>query len=298
MKAYANRYGRYISLCFFILVLSAVSVGAEEQGVVPLRLVGVDHGGQAELVWVEQTGTRHDLYLSEYDHGAWQTGQLVAKSKLLNITPTMARDNAGHIWVVWSGRSGETTELYYSISQNNGWSEPVKIETYLASNLSPCLILDRYNQLWLAWVGFDGDDDDIFSSRWNGADWDLPVRVNIDNVTPDLFPVLGIGQSGLPWLQWSGYADGGYQQLRSTWNGISWTEPRVMADKAVILDGYSLEPVEDGNAQAVTDAQGAADNASSIELPDFLMNPDRATFYIPGARREMQALPLRDFYTE
>ena len=296
MKAYNNRRGRFIGLCLLLLVLLSVPAGAGEHGPVPIRIVGVDRASQAELVWVEQAGAQNDLYLSEYKNGTWQPGQLIAESKLLSITPTIARDNTGHIWVVWSGRSGKTTDLYYSVSQSNGWSLPMKIETNLVSNLSPCLTMDQHNQLWLAWSGFDGEDDDIFFSRWNGADWDLPERVNIDNVTPDLFPVFGIGQDGLPWIQWSGYADGGYKQLRSTWNGTSWTEPRAMADKAVVLDGYTLEPIKDGNGLQATVTQDEKIRLSSIEVPGFLTNPEQATFHISGARREMQALPLRDFF--
>jgi len=298
MEAYTNMCCRYISLCFLILALLAASADAEEQGTVPLKVVGVDHESQAELVWVEQRGAQYDLYLSEYNNGTWQPGQLVARSKLLNVTPTIARDKDGHIRVVWSGRSGTTTDLYYSVWQNNVWSAPVKIETHLVSSLSPCLIVDQHNQLWLAWAGFDGEDDDIFFSRWNGADWDLPDRVNIDNVTPDLFPVFGIGPAGLPWIQWSGYENGGYKQLRSAWNGTSWGEPQEMTDRAVVLDGYTLEPVEAGNELQAAVAQEGKGGPSSIELPDFLTNPEQATFHVFGARKEMQALPLRDFFAE
>ncbi len=300
MKLFNNRFGRYIiSLCCLILGLSVISAGAGGREDVSLRIVGVNSDSTAALVWVEQSGACYDLYVSEYHQGVWQPEQLVIESKLMILTPTMARDDDGHVWVVWSGRSGTATDLYYSVSQTNGWSAPVKIETHLVSSLSPVLTVDRHNQIWLAWAGFDGDDD-IFFSRWNGADWDLPARVNIDNVTPDLFPVFGIGPDGRLWLQWSGYENGGYKQLRSTWNGTSWMAPKTMTAKAVVLDGYALKQVkdEDGPGLRKTAGQGAKVNSSTIELPDFLINPDQATFYMSGARREMQTLPLRDFYTE
>jgi len=296
MKILKNSFALHLLLFCSILIFSAPGLTEEDQDIL-LQLSGVEPSAQVELVWVEHTGDRYNLYSSEYDNGEWGPKQLILTSDLLIVTPCLADNGKDGKILVWSEKSEKSTDLYFSLNQGDGWSSPQKIETNLSSNLSPALAVDKDNQLWMAWVGSNGEDDDIYFSRWDGASWDLPARVHIDNATPDLFPVLGIGPKGMPWIQWSGYENGKYNQFRCYWNGLSWDEKKEMSDKAVILDGFALEPAESTRASASSSAAREGGNSEPvIVLPDFLKEPDRAAVQILGSKKEIQTFALRDFF--
>lgn len=299
MKVFRKQYKLFLvlvcSVLFFCEICNA-SDGLQDQ---PLQLVGVEPTTRLEMVWIEHASGQSHLYHTEFTNQSWQPKKLIVSSDNLLVTPCVAsKDNDSGV-LVWSARMENSTELYYIQHQDETWSLPKKIETNLSSNLSPVLTYDKDGQLWMAWVGFDGVDDDIFFSRWDGVAWDLPVRVHIDNVTPDLFPLMGIDPGGALWIQWSGYEDDGYHQFRSSWNGHSWDEKQAMAEKAVVKDGLLLEPVvEEDIVQVGVTAQESGTGLPVIALPSFVVEPERALINIFGSNKEIQSLPLRDFFSE
>jgi hypothetical protein len=295
-----NKYPVFVVLallCCVFMTFDSVKAADDTQDE-QLQLTGVEPSNGMEVVWVEKKDNQYSLYRSEYKNSAWQSKQLAYTSNTLITTPCLGGNSTAGNILVWSVKSETTTDLYYSLYKDGAWSSPKKIETGLVSNLSPSLAVDANNRIWLAWSGSDGGLDDIYFSRLTGSVWESPARVNEVNATPDLFPVLGIGSDGYPWIQWNGYEGGKFKQFRKKWNGGSWEDKQEMTERAVIKAGMSLTVVSQGQGEAASASAVTEDgnSNSSVSLPSFLPKPERAVLHIPGGHNGIQSLPLRDLY--
>lgn len=295
-----NKYALFVVLALICCVVMALdtSEAADDTQDDQLQLAGVEPSNGIAVVWVEKKDSQYGLYYSEYQNSTWQSKQLTFSSNSQMATPCFGGNSTTGNILVWSVRSETTTDLYYSLYQGGAWSSPKKIETGLVSNLSPSLVVDTTNRIWLAWSGSNGKNDDIYFSRLKGSVWESLARVNEENATPDLFPVLGVGSDGYPWIQWNGYEDGKYKQFRKKWNGGSWEDRQEMTEKAVIKAGMSLTLVGQGQSEAASASTVTQDDSSktSLTLPSFLTKPERAVLHIPGGRNGIQSLSLRDLY--
>ncbi len=283
------------------ILVSGPGQAADEHGNQPLlQLVGVGPSNNLEVVWSQETDEgRYAVYYSMYDNKAWQPKQVIVQSDNALFTPCIGGNGQHGSMLVWSEKNQTSTDLQYSLYKNGAWTSAQKIETNMVSNLSPSLLVDARNTTWMAWVGSQGGDDDIFVSKWNGSSWSTPVQVNDDNDTPDLFPVLGMDSGGQVWIQWYGYENGKYSQFRKDWNGTAWQQRQEMTGRAVALAGLSLNQIAVGTTVDSTSEQNGNGQAqTSVNLPEFIANPERATIHVLGSSTGIQDLPLRDFYGE
>jgi len=284
-----------------VLIVTLPGKAAEDNQGNQLQLNGVDSSNGLEAVWIEGNDENgYGLYYTKYSNKTWQSKQLIVQSNQMLVTPCIGGDGSQGNMLVWSVINGSSSDLYFSLYKEGAWSSPKKIETNLASNLSPSLLVDGKNQFWLAWVGLAGTDDDIYFSRWNGSNWAAPIQVNEDNDTPDLFPVLGLGSNGNPWIQWYGYENGKYTQFRRDWNGSSWVDRQEMTGRAVAIAGFSLTEAGINTVTNSTFAKQEGENGTqtSIVLPDFIQKPEHATLHILKSKTGIQTLPVRDLYEE
>ncbi len=292
----------FVLCCFFFLVSVPVKAAEVNQSS-QLQLTGVDASNGLEVVWAEgNSDNGYGVYYSKYTNGAWQQKQIIIHSDNRVVTPCIGGSGNQGSMLVWSEKSEDSIDLYYSMYKNGAWSSPKKIDTNLVSNLSPSLLVDGNNRIWLAWTGSDGSDDDIYYSTWNGTVWTAPVQVNDDNDTPDIFPVLGMGASGKPWIQWYGWEDGKYTELREDWNGSSFEGRQTMTGRAVKLAGFALSEAGSGSGtSAGTSGKSAGQDTgqnTSVTLPTFLSHPERATIHILQSKSGMQTLAVRDLSAE
>lgn len=286
-----------VFMCSLLLPTGFVKAGDSAR----MRFSEIDASTEYEVVWIEKKSEiLYELYYSKYTDGAWQEKQLIVESDYRMVTPCIGGSGDQDKILIWAEKSEQTTDLYYSFYQNDTWESKQRFETGLFSNLSPMLLVDTSDQIWLVWTGVDDSDNDIYFSRWRGESWDTPEQINDDNDTPDIFPVLGLGPNGQPWVQWNGFEDGSYAQFRKDWDGTSWTERQDMVGRAVTLSGLSLtQAMTIDNTETTTATRSSEeDAANTIELPSFIERPEWATLHILKSVSEIQTVPLRDLYAD
>ena len=127
------------------------------------------------------------------------------------------------------------------------------------------VIVDAANSPWLAWEGVETTYADVFFTRWNGQDWDKPVKAHADNAVPDIDPRLTLDEQGVVHLSWQSFADGQYV-----------TKDRVLVDK----QDTSAQSGKPGRESAL---HGARVQSGIPQLPSFIKEPRRATFFIKDA---------------
>ena len=226
---------------------------------------------KAELVWSEFGGENNEIYYSHLKDNIWTQKVQLSNNGFRNISPSISSGTDGITWVVWTAISGSKNHLLFSNCDGKTWSSPTQISTNLSSNTAPSIVVDNENTPWIVWAGFDGQDDDIFFTRWNGFDWDASQRVNKDNSLPDILPIIGIDEDGMPWVEWSGYDGGKYRNYSSRYTGSEWDE-EIEAESSNLYE-------------------------SIPGLPDFLNDSGTASIHIKDGR-EIQSIPLKEIITE
>jgi hypothetical protein len=250
----------------------------------------------ADLVWAQSDGHDYQIFVSFFDGRKWSAPFQITDDPANDIVPAVVRDKSGTLWVVWTRAAGGVRELYFRTFDGRKWSEEKKIETGFTVNLSAALAVDRSNQVWLVWSSFDGVDDDIFFSRWNGAGWSVAMRVNTDDATPDIQPVIGLGDDGQPWVRWSGFENGDYHRFESRWNGTDWEQETRLPESAESDSDQAeaaAQPESLVNTRPTEIEAGAPDGQSRvIPLPDFVGDPWKAGICIESGGR-VTSQPLR-----
>lgn len=266
----------------------ATSLPAEGQQNAPLT---------ADLVWARSDGHDYEIFISFYQDGKWSPARQITDNTDNDIVPAVIRDRVGRLWVVWSKLEDGARNLYYKTADGRQWSAEKKIETGYTVNLSAGLAVDRHNQIWLVWSSFDGVDDDIFFSLWDVSGWSEPMRVNTDDSTPDIQPVIGIGDDGRPWVRWSGFEDGEYHTFESRWNGSDWTAEKMLAEDAAPSDdaaGNGIQPETMVNTKPAQIHVAPAEDGrpATIPLPEFLSDPWKAGICL-DENGKVSSTPLR-----
>ncbi len=217
---------------------------------------------EADLVWSEVETEDYEIYFSSLRNGQWSPKTKLSNHRAMDLLPSVGSGIDGTIWVVWFAAHGSISDLYYSMFDGENWSIPEMISTGFSSNTAPFVVVDNNNVPWIVWAGFDGEDDDIYFTRWNGFGWDSPSMVNMDNTTPDIIPVIKIGQNNLPWVKWSGYDGKEYKSYISRWTGSKWSEELI-------------EDIENIN-QSLMGISGHL----IPDLPEFVGNKKLATIHV------------------
>ncbi len=286
----------YVALMLCVGIVVGAAGTAAENGAPTVDGEGADAPLSAELVWARSDGHDYEIFISFYREGVWSTAQQVTDNSDNDIVPAVIRDQRGRLWVVWSKLEDGARTLYFKTSDGNEWSAEKRIETGYSVNLSAGLAVDRENQVWLVWSSFDGVDDDIFFSTWDRSGWSKPMRVNTDDSTPDIQPVIGIGDDGLPWVRWSGFEDGEYHTFESRWDGSDWTPERMLSERekpTSVSEGASAQPEAMTNTFPteihVPQSKGPS---KIIPLPEFLADPWKAGICLDENDR-VSSKPLR-----
>jgi lysophospholipase L1-like esterase len=224
-------------------------------------------GERAYLAWTELTGARYELYFSDFAAGRWSERVNLSIQGVSNVAPAVSRAPNGRVWVAWSGVDDEgRSALWYRVQTGGAWSEARSVATGLEYNTGVNLAVAPDGTPWMVWAGDDGTGDDIYYSRWNGAAWDPALKVSRPDGAPDILPVLGFSpRSGQPWLAWSGYESGRYEQFASLWNGAAWSAERR-------IDPARLEALKARTLPLVLQAR-----------PAFVSEQAKTALHVPGA---------------
>ena len=229
---------------------------------------------KAHVAWAESDGEDHEIFYSFFKDNFWSSALPLTDDKLLNTQPALSVGTNGTIWALWVDAIGTESRLSFCRYNDKSWSTPRQISSDLTSNVSPSIAVDNGNIAWIVWAGFDGQDDDIFFSRWNGNDWEIPLRVNLDDSTPDILPIIGIDETGTPFIYWLGYRDGSYKAYYTQWNGLEWEFETEVGGESTYYE-------------TVLDESGDIPS-----LPDFVSEPDKASIHVRNDGK-IQSIPVR-----
>lgn len=212
---------------------------------------------RADLVWSDADGISRAVWFSAWQGDGWTAPVRITDDALVNLHPQVDGGADGGRLLAWTGIEHGSLTLRYSMQQGGSWSEPRTVATGLSSNIAPSVLIDGQNTAWMVWAGNDGGLDDVYSSRLVDGVWQKPLRVHPTNDVPDFLPQLSLSELGLPVVSWQSYRDGATRQLRSSWNGTSWSSPEL------------LETSSGGGSTAM-------EAVSTPALPDFVGDPAQA----------------------
>ena len=198
----------------FLLVFVAVS-GTDEQC--------LSASSRIFAVWSSPTNNKQTTLLYSWkENGHWRSPKELAVHQGLHVTPVIAVDKKNIIWIIWVEQTDQENILRYAQIDTG------HVKTGRVSNLvnehsyAPAIVIDSHDVPLIAWSAVTDKFADIYSSRWNGSGWNLPLMVNKKNNTPDITPILGLGEKKLPWVSWFGITEAHrYVQFVAKWkNGI------------------------------------------------------------------------------
>jgi hypothetical protein len=213
---------------------------------------------QGDIVWSQADGSRNQIYFTTFlsEKNTWSTPVKVTDDEYRNGHPTIDAGADGSKLLAWVAGSGANYKIHYSVGTEGIWSKAAVIPSSLKVNLAPSVLIDTAGQKWVVWSGDDGGQDEIYFSRYIGNSWTVPALVNTPNEVPDVLPEISLNGDNIPQVTWTGYRNGAYVRLQSTWQGNSWSAETEVQ--------YSSPTTE------------TAKNASISNLPSFIEQPDKA----------------------
>ena len=155
---------------------SAVKIDTEDLGDVFEPLVAIDGAGNINVVWVQESAGRMDLWAARYSTSGinlntWVVSRLETGSGDVS-EPQMVVDDSGNVTVVWLQRAGFDEELWANRLQNDTWTGATEIGG-VGSASTPKLVLDNSERITVAWEQDSGFWNDIWANRYvAGVGWD------------------------------------------------------------------------------------------------------------------------------
>jgi hypothetical protein len=211
--------------------------------------------GDADLVWVESDGIRHEIFYSSFKDGAWRAPLQVTDDYFDNLHPVIDRDGKGRRWLFWTASDDGRLTLHYVVDDKGKWSEVKDVPTDLHSSIAPSIVIDDRDVLWLVWSGNTGTVDDIYWATLQDGKWSEPQTVHEKDDVPDILPKITLQDDGTLRVAWKKIIDGRYRKVESFQTDGQWSTPRVVEEK---------------------DSERAVPEKEKIPLPDFVRDDDRA----------------------
>ena len=212
---------------------------------------------EADAVWIESDGLRHEVFYSTFTAGSWSEPVQVTDDYFDNLYPVIDRDRQGKKWLFWTASDNGKLSLHYATSDDAVWSEINDVPTELNSSIAPSMVIDAQNVVWLVWSGNTGGQDDIYFATCTNGTWSSPETVHPRDEVPDILPQIVVADNNELTVIWKKYQQGEYQQVQSTWDGKKWS---------------SLERVETVEQTGVEQLEGDQE----IPIPAFIKDDDRA----------------------
>ena len=211
----------------------------------------------ADLVWIESDGIRHEVFFTTLHEGKWSPPFQVTDDLFDNLHPVIDRDKQGARWLFWTASDDGRLSLHYATFSDSEWSEIQDVPVELNSSIAPSVVVDGKGVLWLVWAGNTGGVDDIYWATLQKEKWSKARTLNQKDEVPDILPKISLTGNGTVQVMWKKFIDGGYHNILSTWDGKKWSSPAVIEEDDVT-------------------EQEALQNANEIILPDFVKDDDRA----------------------
>ena len=246
--------------------------------------VAMGDNGDAVVVWVQDSGTYAQTFVSEYRNGSWTHPASLTD----NISPDgqgaqapqVAMDANGNAVVVWKQGDGTTNcsgsicfQIFLSEYRNGSWAHPANLTDHISPDgqhaFAPQVAIDTNGNAVVVWGQHDGTTNcagstcyQIFLSEYHKGSWTHPASLT-DNISPDgqhaQGPQVAMDAKGNA-LVVRAQGDGTTicagsacdQIFASEYRNGSWTHP------ADLTDHISLNGQNAGSPQLAMDANGNA----------------------------------------
>ncbi len=211
---------------------------------------------EADAVWIESDGMRHEVFYSSFIAGSWSEPVQVTDDYFDNLYPVIDRDSQGKKWLFWTASDNGKLFLRYTTSTGSGWAESKDVPVELHSSIAPSMLIDSDNVLWLVWSGNTGGQDDIYFATCRKGIWSSPKTLNPEDEVPDILPQIFLAGNNEITVIWKKYLNGSYRQVQSTWDGKKWSS------------FAEIEPIGKTEAEQLEDQE--------IPVPAFIRDDERA----------------------
>ena len=240
--------------------------------------VAIDTKGNALAVWMQEDGTRFDIWASRYSKATgWGAPTLIENNNISSAyQPQVTFDNSGNAIAIWS--QSTDISLHKNIwvnryDKNNGWGQasllgkelnPLNNHEGNGNSLSPHIEMDQEGNAFAVWHQFDGERRDIWSSRydketgWRQAEMiqntlkgyvgDIDLTIDVDGNAHAIWHQRDktIGISSIWFNQYNKDTGWGEASLVENNDAFRASTPKITIDR-------------DGNALAIWQ-QGSSDN--------------------------------------
>ena len=242
---------KFIFLFLFISLVLTSGFPAQSSTMLPLP------GRDADLVWIESDGIRHEVFFTTLHDGKWSPPFQVTDDLFDNLHPVIDRDKEGKRWLFWTASDDGRLSLHYATFSDSEWSEIQDVPVELNSSIAPSVVVDGKGVLWLVWAGNTGGVDDIYWATLQKGKWSKARTLNQKDEVPDILPKISLTGNGTVHVVWKKFIDGSYQDIQSSWDGKKWSSPAVLKDEEMA-------------------EQDSLQNEKEMVLPVFIKDDDRA----------------------
>ena len=122
---------------------------------------------------------------------------------------------------------------------------------------APQVAVTPDGNVWVVWMGFDPVDWDAeaYYSVYDGTGWSARALIHQENRDHDRYPLISVGEDGVPWVLWERHI-GGWQYilLAAFWTGSGWSIPQVVREGAGSHDLEALLATGSQDVWVATDA--------------------------------------------
>ena len=149
---------------------TAELIESDNAGTAVEAQIAVDGSGNALAVWVQDSGTRFNIWANRYVVGSgWGTAVLIETDNAGDAgSAQIAVDGSGNALAVWGQSDGTRTNIWANrYTVGSGWGAAVLIETDNVGDAgTPQIAVDANGNAQAVWVQSDGTRNNIWVNRY------------------------------------------------------------------------------------------------------------------------------------
>lgn len=212
--------------------------------------VAMDNNGNAVIVWVQNDGTRNQIFKSEYRTGSWTHPANLADNISPDsavVEPQVAMDDSGNAIIAWrQPDAGAIDQIFKSEYRAGSWTHPANLADNISpdgqNSTTPWVAMSDNGSAVIVWGQWDGTADHIYRSEYRSGSWTHPANL-ADKISASGFayePQVAMDNTGnalIVWYEYDGTAN--YQAFKSEYRNGAWTDPAGGTDN-ISPDGQDV----------------------------------------------------------
>ena len=130
--------------------------------------IAFDSNGNALAAWVQNDGTRNNIWVNRFNGSSWGTAELIETDNAGNAgSPQIAVDSSGNALAVWVQNDGPRYNIWVNRFNGSSWGTAELIETDNAgSAYNPQIAFDSTGNALAVWDQSDGARYNIWANRF------------------------------------------------------------------------------------------------------------------------------------